>query len=92
MPDDESRKKLKREMLSKLGGVTLTQIRKTTMEQILPQLKANLLKDWNETDLYNWRDEELAKIIDTEQKLNQYFRMQLNKNLPFPMQQMPQLP
>jgi hypothetical protein len=61
------------------------------MEQILPQLKANLLKDWNETDLYNWRDEELAKIIDTEQKLNQYFRMQLNKNLPFPMQQMPQL-
>jgi hypothetical protein len=40
-------------MLSKLGGVTLTQIRKTTMEQILPQLKANLLKDWNETDLYN---------------------------------------
>ena len=53
LPDDESRKKLKQEMLKKLGGVTLTQIRKTTMEQILPQLKANLLKDWNETDLYN---------------------------------------
>lgn len=76
MPSSEHKNKLKKELMTKLPGLTLTQIRWNVLEQVIPQIKAYLYRDWSENDMFNKRNEGLVKIIETEKKLKEYFDKQ----------------
>lgn len=75
-------KKLFSKRLDSISGLTITKIRDIIFNQVYPQLWGLILKDFSEAEVFNRRDETLVKLIDSEKKMQEYFKNMLERNLP----------
>lgn len=60
----------------------MKKIRDIIFNQVYPQLRGLILKDFSEAEVFNRRDETLVKLIDSEKKMQEYFKNMLERNLP----------
>lgn len=62
-------KKIFSARLDKIKSLTITKIRDIIFNQVYPQLRGMILKDFSEAEVFNRRDETLEKLIDSEKKM-----------------------